>query len=44
MEVQRKIYCFWTGTNPITPNRIKGLETMRENLGVEVEFLDANGI
>ena len=42
--VERKIYCFWTGDNPITPNRLKGLESMRANLGVPVEFLDREGI
>lgn len=43
-KVEEKIYCFWTGDNPITPNRLKGLETMRKNLGVPIEFLDKKGI
>jgi len=43
-KVEEKIYCFWTGENPITPNRLNGLKTMRENLGVEIEFLDKGGI
>ena len=43
-KVEEKIYCFWTGENPITPNRLNGLKTMRENLGVEIEFLDKDGI
>lgn len=43
-KVEEKIYCFWTGDNPITPNRLKGLESMRENLGVPIEFLDRKGI
>lgn len=43
-KVENKIYCFWTGDNPITPNRIKGLETMQKNIGVPIEFLDTKGI
>ena len=43
-RVDEKIYCFWTDDNPLTPNRLKGIETMRENLGVQLEFLDKNGI
>jgi len=44
VKVDEKIYCFWTGDNPITPNRLKGLETMEKNLGVPIEFLDKGGI
>lgn len=40
MKVDRKIYCFWTGSNPLTPNRIEGLKSMNENLGIPIEFLD----
>lgn len=43
-HVEEKVYCFWTDDNPITPNRQKGLETMRENLGVPICFLDKKGI
>ena len=43
-HVDEKIYCFWTDDNPITPNRLKGLKTMRENLGVSIDFLDKRGI
>lgn len=42
--IEERIFCFWTGDNPITPNRIRGLETMRENLGVKIEFLDCHGL
>lgn len=42
--VPERIFCFWTGENPLTANREKGLKTMQENLGVSVEFLDAEGI
>lgn len=43
-KVEEKIYCFWTGDNPITPNRLQGLKSMHENLGVPIEFLDKKGI
>lgn len=43
-NVDEVIYCFWTDDNPITPNRLKGLETMRANLGVPICFLDKKGI
>ena len=42
--VDKKIYCFWTDDNPLPKNRIEGLKSMRENLGVPIEFLDAKGI
>lgn len=42
--VESLIYCFWTGDNPLTPNRLKGLESMRENLGIPICFLDKKGI
>ena len=43
-KVDKVIYCFWTEDNPITENRQHGLQTMRENLGVSIEFLDKKGI
>lgn len=43
-DVIRKIFCFWTGNNPITPNRLKGLKSMRDNIDVPIEFLDASDI
>ncbi|MGW9631489.1 hypothetical protein ACWGST_12360 [Agromyces sp. NPDC055520] len=30
LEVPEVIWCFWTGTNPLTPNRAASLEQMRE--------------
>lgn len=42
--IDEKIYCFWTDDNPITPNRMKGLDSMRENLGIPIAFLDKEGI
>lgn len=43
-RVDEVIYCFWTDDNPITPARSKCLETMKQNLGVRVDFLDAKAI
>lgn len=44
MKVDRVVYCFWTGDNPVTPNRVRGVESMKQNFGVPVEFLDRAGI
>lgn len=41
---QRVIYCFWTGTNPLTPNRLVGLRTMKENAGVPVVLVTPNNL
>ena len=38
--VKPVVYCFWTGDNPMSPNRVKALNTMRENIGVEIDFID----
>ncbi len=35
-KVDEIIYCFWTGDNPLTENRIKCLESMKNNCGVEI--------
>lgn len=33
------IYCFWTGDNEITPNRLKCLKSMKDNCGVKIELI-----
>lgn len=33
------IYCFWTGDNPLTENRKKGLKALEENAGVPVKLI-----
>ena len=33
------IYLFWTGDNPLTPNRKKSIEYIRRNSGVKVELI-----
>lgn len=34
--VPRRVYCFWTGSNPLTPARLESLDQMRERIGVPV--------
>lgn len=34
--VPRRVYCFWTGSNPLTAARSASLDRMREQLGVPV--------
>lgn len=38
-HVDRVIYIFWTGDNEITPNRMKGIESMEKVCGVEVKLI-----
>ena len=38
-KVKKIIYCFWTAGNPLTENRIKGLEAMKKNMGVEIKLI-----
>lgn len=38
-HVDRVIYIFWTGDNEITPNRMKGIESMQKVCGVEVKLI-----
>lgn len=33
------IYCFWTGNNPLTENRKKGLKALEENAGMPVKLI-----
>ena len=42
--MERKIWAFWTTDNPMSENRLRGLESMRKNFDVPVEFLDPKGI
>lgn len=38
--VDRTIYCFWTGDNDLSPNRVAALEALREaNPGIDVELV-----
>lgn len=37
--IDRVVYCFWTGENILTPNRIKSLKYIKQNVGVEVKLI-----
>lgn len=39
MPVNRKVFCFWTGRNPMSDQRSACLQSMRDNLGVPVELV-----
>lgn len=38
-ELDRVIYCFWTGDNDLSPNRRAGLESLQKQSGVEVKLI-----
>lgn len=35
-KIPERIYCFWTGLNEMSENRLEGLRSMKENAGVSV--------
>lgn len=37
--INRVIYIFWTGNNEITPNRLKGIESLKKVSGVKVQLI-----
>jgi len=39
MNFEERIFCFWTGENPITERRLFGLETICKNSGCKVEYI-----
>ncbi len=43
-KVDRVIYIFWTGHNEITPNRLKGIESLKKNSGVRVQLITPNNL
>lgn len=42
--VPRVIYIFWTGDNEITPNRLKGIESLKRVCGVEVRLITPHNL
>ena len=38
-KIDRVIYIFWTGNNEITPNRLKGIESLQKNSGIKVQLI-----
>ena len=43
-KVDKVIYVFWTGKNEITPNRLKGIESLKKNSGVRVLLITPNNL
>ncbi|WP_417767367.1 hypothetical protein [Stappia sp.] len=42
--LERRIFCFWTGENPLTENRRKGLAALRHHSGCEVVLIAADEV
>lgn len=38
------VYCFWTGENEMTPNRIRCLNYIKQNVGVEVKLITIDNL
>ena len=38
-KVNKIIYCFWTGSNPITKNRLEGIETLKKFTEVNIHLI-----
>ena len=43
-KINRTIYIFGTGDNEITPNRLKGIESLQKNCGVKVQLITPNNL
>ncbi|MDH1603611.1 MULTISPECIES: glycosyltransferase [unclassified Empedobacter] len=43
-KIDRVVYCFWTGNNEVTKNRVESLEILRNNLGVEVKLITISNL
>jgi hypothetical protein len=41
--MEKRLFCFWTGLNPMPSTRFKALKSM-ENSGLNVVFIDSNNI
>lgn len=39
LKIERVIYCFWTGNNPMSENRIRGLKSLEEKTGIKVKLI-----
>ena len=42
--VHKKVFCFWTGTNELTNNRLRCLQVMKENIGVPVVLVTTENL
>lgn len=43
-DVPEVIYCFWTGDNDLTPNRINGLNVLEKKSGLPVQLVTKNNL
>lgn len=39
-----RVFCFWTGTNEMPPNRVRNLERMRATIGLPVELVTPGNV
>ncbi len=44
LPLERVIYCFWTGDNPLTENRQRGLASLQQNTGVKLILVTPNNL
>lgn len=38
-KIDKTIYCFWTGNNPMTNNRLNAIESLRKKSGVPIKLI-----
>lgn len=43
-KIPRVVYCFWTGTNQMSPDRSRAFELLRKNVGAEVVFVTPDNL
>ena len=45
LPVPRRLFVFWTGTNPLTPNRLAGLQALKSSMPtIEVVMIDRSNL
>lgn len=40
----RRVFCCWTGENDLTPNRLRNLQLLKENIGVQLELVNPGNL
>lgn len=40
----KQVFCFWTGYNKLTPNRLKCLDSIKHNIGIDVKLITNNNL
>ena len=43
-QINRQVYVFWTGNNPLTGKRKKCLESIKKNIGVPVTLITPDNL